>query len=181
MESSVDISTINKDVNSKENNDLNNLNNIFNNITNRSAEKLQSNSIFHNFDTDNSNNRPVTRRSQISNILNENQMENQPVSGYCLMKMENINDIFSNSTVCGQCKKGGMKLFENVSKRKGLCQTFFSKCSNCSASKTFRSSNKVSPNGAFDINLKSVHVAFLGSGYAGFKNICSSLDLPASQ
>ena len=50
MESSVDISTINKDVNSKENNDLNNLNNIFNNITNRSAEKLQSNSMFHNFD-----------------------------------------------------------------------------------------------------------------------------------
>ena len=95
--------------------------------------------------------------------------------------MENINDIFSNSTVCGQCKKGGMKLFENVSMRKELCQTFFSKCSNCSASKTFRSSNKVSLNGAFDINLKSVHVAFLGSGYAGFKNICSSLDLPASQ
>ena len=50
-----------------------------------------------------------------------------------------------------------MKLFENVSKKKGLCQTFFSKCSNCLASKTFRSSNKVSPNGAFDINLKSVH------------------------
>ena len=79
MESSVDISTINKDVNSKENNDLNNLNNIFNNITNRSAEKLQSNSTFLNFDTDNSNNRPVTRRSQISNILNENQMENQVI------------------------------------------------------------------------------------------------------
>ena len=157
---------------------MDNLDNSFNNITNRSAEKLQSNSIFHNFDTDNSNNRPVTRRSQISNILNENQMENQPVSGYCLMKMENINDIFSNSTVCGQCKKGGMKLFENVSKRKGLCQTFFSKCSNCSASKTFRSSNKVSPNGAFDINLKSVHAACQGSGYAGFKKICSSLDLP---
>ena len=99
-------------------------------------------------------------------------MENQPVSGYCLMKMENINDIFSNSTVCGQCKKGGMKLFENVSKRKGLCQTFCSKCSNCSASKTFRSSNKVSPNGAFDINLKSVHAACQDSGYAGFKKIC---------
>ena len=105
-------------------------------------------------------------------------MEYQPVSRHCLMKMENINDIFSNSTVCGQCKKGGMKLFENVSKRKGLCQTFFSKCSNCSASKTFRSSNKVSPNGAFDINLKSVHAACQGSGYAGFKKICSSLDLP---
>ena len=43
MESSVDISTVNKD--SGENNDLNNLNNIFNNITNRSAEKLQSNLI----------------------------------------------------------------------------------------------------------------------------------------
>ena len=114
MESSVDISTVNKDVNSGENNDLNNLNNIFNNITNRSAEKLQSNSIFHNFDTDNSNNRPVPRRSQMSNILSENQMEYQPVSRHCLMKMENINDVFSNSTVCGQCKKGGIKLFENV-------------------------------------------------------------------
>ena len=79
MESSVDISTVNKDVNSGENIDLNNLNNIFNNITSRSAEKLQSNSMFHNFDIDNSNNRPITRRSQISNILNENQMENQPV------------------------------------------------------------------------------------------------------
>ena len=73
-----------------------------------------------------------------------------------------------------QCKKGGMmKLFENVSKRKeGLCQTFCSKCGNCSASKTFRSSNKVSPNGAFDINLKSVHAACQDSGYAGFKKIC---------
>ena len=79
MESSVDISTVNKDVNSGENIGLNNLNNIFNNITSRSAEKLQSNSMFHNFDIDNSNNRPITRRSQISNILNENQMENQPV------------------------------------------------------------------------------------------------------
>ena len=116
MESSVDISTVNKDVNSGENNDLNNLIYIFffNNVTNRSAEKLQSNSIFHNFDTDNSNNRPVPRRSQISNILSENQMEYQPVSRHCLMKMENINDVFSNSTVCGQCKKGGIKLFENV-------------------------------------------------------------------
>ena len=127
MESSVDISTVNKD--SGENNDLNNLNNIFNNITNRSAEKLQSNSIFHNFDTDNSNNRPVTRRSQISNILNENQMENQPVSGYCLMKMENINDIFSNSTACGQCKKGGMKLFENKCIEEDYAKHFFQKIS----------------------------------------------------
>ena len=33
-------------------------------------------------------------------------MENQLVSGYCLLKMENINENFSNSTVCGQCKKG---------------------------------------------------------------------------
>ena len=51
MDSSVDISTVNNDVNSGDNNDSNNLNNIFNNITNRSAEKLQSNSIFHNFDS----------------------------------------------------------------------------------------------------------------------------------
>ena len=65
-----------------------------------------------------------------------------------------------------------------ISKRKGLCQTFFSNCSNCSASKAFRGSNKVSPNGAFDINLKSVHAACQGSGYAGFKKIGSSLDLP---
>ena len=125
MESSVDISTVNNDVNSVDNDGSSSLKDIFNNITNRSPEKLQSNSIFHNFDTDNSNNRPITRKSQISNILNENQMENQPVSGYSLLKMENISDIFSNSAICGQCKKDGMKLFENVSKSKGLCQIFF--------------------------------------------------------
>ena len=51
------------------------------------------------------------------------------------MKIENINDIFSNSTVCGQCKKSGMKLFENVSKRRGLCQTFFSKYSTAQLAK----------------------------------------------
>ena len=76
MESSVDISTVNNDVDSGDNHDSNNLTNIFNNITNRSAEKLQSNSIFHNFNTDKSNNGPVTRRSQISSILNKNQLEN---------------------------------------------------------------------------------------------------------
>ena len=38
--------------------------------------------------------------------------EKQPVSGYCSLKMENITDIFSNSTVCVHCKKSGMKLFE---------------------------------------------------------------------
>ena len=64
-ELSVAISTVNNDVNSGDKDDSNNLNNIFTNITNRSAEKLQSNSIFHNFDTDNSNNRPNTGRSQI--------------------------------------------------------------------------------------------------------------------
>ena len=40
--------------------------------------------------------------------------EKQPVSGYCSLKMENITDIFSNSTVCVHCKKSGMKLFENA-------------------------------------------------------------------
>ena len=49
-ELSVAISTVNNDVNSGDKDDSNNLNNIFTNITNRSAEKLQSNSIFHNFD-----------------------------------------------------------------------------------------------------------------------------------
>ena len=43
-------------------------------------------------------------KKSISNILNKIQMENQPESGYCLLKMENINDIFTNSTVSGQCK-----------------------------------------------------------------------------
>ena len=81
MQSYVDISTVNNDVNSWDNDDSNNLNNIFTKIIYRKAEKLQSNSIFQNFDTDNSHNRPVTQRSQISNILKENQMENQPVSG----------------------------------------------------------------------------------------------------
>ena len=32
-----------------------------------------------------------------------------------------------------------------------ICQTFFSRCSNCPASKTLRRSSKVSPNGAFNI------------------------------
>ena len=64
-ELSIAISTVNNDVNSGDKDDSNNLNNIFTNITNRSAEKLQSNSIFHNFDTDNSNNRLNTGRSQI--------------------------------------------------------------------------------------------------------------------
>lgn len=59
-----------------------------------------------------------------------------------------------------------------------ICQTFFSRCSNCPASKTLRRSNKVSPNGAFNINLKSVHVACQESGYTGFKKIFSSLNLP---
>ena len=60
IESSVDISTVNNNKNSGDDDDLDNLDNSFNNITNRSAEKLQSNSIFHDFDTDNSNNRRVT-------------------------------------------------------------------------------------------------------------------------
>ena len=47
MESSVDIYTVNNNVNSGDNDDSNYLNNIFSNITNRSAEKLQSNPIFH--------------------------------------------------------------------------------------------------------------------------------------
>ena len=46
MESPVDISTVNNDENSGDNDDSNNLNNIFDNITNRSAEELQRNSIF---------------------------------------------------------------------------------------------------------------------------------------
>ena len=77
----------------------------FNNVTQRSVEKLQSNSIFHNFDTDNSNNRPVTRRSQISNILNENQTENQPVSSYCLLKMEILMTFFLILQYVGSAKK----------------------------------------------------------------------------
>ena len=43
MESPVDISTVNNDENSGDNDDSNNLNNIFDNITNRSAEELQRN------------------------------------------------------------------------------------------------------------------------------------------
>ena len=62
-------------------------------------------------------------------------------------------------------QESGMKLFEYVSKRKSLCQTVFSKRSNCSASKIFISSAKVSSYRAFDINLKSVHAACKGSGY----------------
>ena len=46
----------------------------------------------------------VTRRSQISNISNKNQMENQHGSGYCLLKMENINDIFIILQYLGNAK-----------------------------------------------------------------------------
>ena len=59
-----------------------------------------------------------------------------------------------------------------------ICQTFFFIFFNCPASKTLRRSSKVSPNGAFNINLKSVHVACQESGYADFKKIFSSLNLP---
>ena len=53
-------------------------------------------------------------------------MENQSVSAYCLLKIENINDFFSNSAgVWGPCKKDDFKLFQYVTKRRRLCQVFF--------------------------------------------------------
>ena len=63
--------TVNNDVTGGDNDDSNNLNNIFNNATNRLAEKSQSNLIFNNFDTDNTNNRPVTytKKSDIKDFI----------------------------------------------------------------------------------------------------------------
>ena len=79
----------------------------------------------------------------------------------------------------GNAKKVAWNYLKMYWRGKDYAKHFFQSAATVQLAKRLAiSSNKVSPNGAFDINLKSAHAACQGSGNAGFKKMCSSLDLP---
>ena len=105
MESPVDISTVNNDENSGDNDDSNNLNNIFDNITNRSAEELQRNSIFQlpadlvTFTEEIFDEKLHLLRSELRGIVNIMCQTFERVSQWCFRLLKNVSEIagFSSS------------------------------------------------------------------------------------
>ena len=140
------------------------LNSTFNPVTNCSAEKLSCNSLFTKIDEG-----------------RETVLTRQSVSGHSLINLVNLNNLLFQAAICSNCKNKNshLQMYENVNKRKGLAQIVFTKCSYC-AHVVEVCSSSTDGNCAYDTNIKSVHAACHGMGYAGLKKVSASLDLPES-
>ena len=152
----------------------NNVNTVFNPVTNKSAEKINRNSFFNKSNYQVGSQKSERRSARISNVKEQL----QPVTGNSIINVQNIQSLLSSASVCLLCKIGKLELYEEKCKRKGLSQTFFTRCKNCNHTVNMNTSTKKG-NSPYDINLKSAHAACQGMGFAGLKRICISFDLPA--
>ena len=154
------------------------LHTIFHEVKNRSADKISSNSVFSQISK--SPKKVTTRASKrkLKLFAGESSDIMQPAIGTTIINVSQIQKMISLSAVCVKCKVGDQELSEDVNKRKGLVQTFQTKCKHCSHTVDIQTSTKQSPNKPFDLNLKSAHAACQGLGYSGLKKCCISFDLP---
>ena len=154
------------------------LTSTFNPVTNCSAEKLSCNSLFIKIDE--GREKVLTRQSCIDyGKTSKQEVTIQPVSGHSLINLVNLNNLLFQAAICSNCKNKNshLQMYENVNKRKGLAQIVFTKCSYC-AHVVEVCSSSTDGNCAYDTNIKSVHAACHGMGYAGLKKVSASLDLP---
>ena len=93
-----------------------------------------------------------------------------------------LQDYISKAAICSKCRnpKSSLKLRQQDSKRAGLCESLFLKCSICEE-KTFVKTSKCvnEENRHVKINMKVVQAGLLtGNRLSSLQRICTTLNLP---
>ena len=85
-----------------------------------------------------------------------------------------------NSAVCSSCKnkRSKLELWQDNSRRQGLKETLFSKCTHCGAIVSFDTSNK-SQTKHIEVNVRLVQAGLITSnGLSSLRKLCDILNLP---
>ena len=95
---------------------------------------------------------------------------------------EMLKDCSSKAAICNKCKnpRSSLQLWQQDSKRAGLSESLFLKCSICEEKTFVKTSKCVSEeNRHAEINMKVVQAGLLtGNGLSSLQRICTTLNLP---
>ena len=134
----------------------------FNKLSNRSADKIKSNSYF--------NRKPLHSRKRL--------FKRNPgyvtAKGYKLIDTSILSSIFTESTCCSRCKTKGLFL-EELPNKSGLSESMRIKCKHCNFIKHFQTSQKSQK--FHEVNLRSVY-ASQTIGRTGLVKFCGIMNLP---
>ena len=113
---------------------------------------------------------------KIQTILSETPKQHHNISGYRIMDMELLSNVFS-IVLCPECEHSSLSLINRVS------LLLLLQCSrlNCELKKEFYTSNFWSKdkNKAFDVNKRIVYAMHtLGNGHAGIENFTHLMNMP---
>ena len=102
-------------------------------------------------------------------------------SGYKLQDAELLSECISSAAVCSACCKrfAKLQLFQRNSKRQGLSESLFFRCSCCNIETPLSTSKRLGGKGggAHDVNRRSV-LASHHMGQSGLSNFCATMNLP---
>ena len=85
-----------------------------------------------------------------------------------------------NSAVCSSCKnkRSKLELWQDNSRRQGLKETLFSKCTHCGTMVSFDTSN-ISQTKHIEVNVRLVQAGLVtGNGLSSLQKLCGILNLP---
>ena len=104
--------------------------------------------------------------------------------GFKVMNTSNLLTSLSKAAVCRLCKdpKGTLQLWQDNSKRRGLHEVLFWKCSNCDKETDSFSTSPFVNNDKMDVSEINIRLTQggveSGNGLAGLSKICCALDVP---
>ena len=119
-------------------------------------------------------------QKKVVNVENDDPKGSKNISGYMLLDMEILGNLFSTLLPCPNCLNiGTLQLLEDADKKKGFASFLTLTCqlTDCEFKHGFYTSNKSSY--SFDINIRAVYsMRSCGQGYAGLERFATLMNLP---
>ena len=129
---------------------------------------------------------PAKRNKTVTKILSlgeEVDVENEQltlISGYKVIHSSILQQMLQSVSKCKHCnRENTAQVFQENSKKKGLCEKFVTKCKRCTRLLgNYSTSPNVVGRKMFDVNLRSVMATTAaGGGLTMLKNICTNMDI----
>jgi hypothetical protein len=115
---------------------------------------------------------------KIQPIVSETPKEKDKVSGYRMMDMHVLANVFS-AVLCPDCQNPSLSLTDRLSCKKGMASLLILQCNrfSCDFKKEFYTSNCCDK--SFDVNKRMVYtMRALGNGHAGIEKFTHLMDMP---
>ena len=144
---------------------------------NVSAEKLL-NSSFQEIEEETNH---ITRTKAKYLGLNQDKEKEKEAHGFKLQDATLLSECISDACICSSCRdpNSKLRLLQDDTKRDGLAESLYLKCSQCESVTPLSTSRKLGGQGggAHEVNRRSV-IAAHQWGRAGLSKFCGKMDLP---